>query len=1037
MTRSVRVLFGLFVASGFCGLIYQSIWSHYLKLLLGHAAYAQTVVLVVFIGGMAVGAWLAGRFAHRIRNPLWAYALAELLVGLAALVFHQVYVGVTDWAYASLLPVACQPDTWCLAQWSVAAALILPQSILLGTTFPFMTTGVLRLAPQTPGRRISLLYFLNSIGAVMGVLASGFVLIPQVGLPGALLTAGIGNVALAVVTYFVGKLNRNPLALGAAPMVDAAGAPAQSGAPGGPAPGGAPGGPAREYRLLLLIAGLTGLSSFVYEIVWIRMLALVLGSSTHAFELMLAAFILGLALGSLWIAQRIDRITDTVRFLAIVQVLMGVLAIATLPLYNWMFNLQAWLMAAVAPSENGYALFNLAALGLAALIMLPATICAGMTLPLITYRLMATGSGEKAVGYVYSVNTFGAILGVILTVHLGLPQLGLKGSLIVGGAIDVALGVVLLAALVAGGLRYRWNAAWSALGIVFTVGAMALFHLDPMKVASGVFRHGRPTVQPGTEFLYVRDGKAATVHVTRSPSSGVVAIATNGKVDGAANLTRSGSATETEATTDEHTMVLTGAIPLLYRPDAKNIAVIGFGTGISTATLLGSPNAVRVATIEIERAMVEGARHFLPLTKAAYEDQRSEIVFEDARSYFARGQRKYDLIVSEPSNPWVSGVAALFSEEFYRRIRGYLTDDGVLVQWVQVYETNPRLVASIVGALSKSFPAWQVYAANRGDLIIVAPRSGRLPQPSNAVFAMPEVKAWLDRIGVATPEQLAVRRIGTQADLGLYLQALRAAPNSDFFPIVDQNAPKARFMRASGEGVQGLTMMSVPVGELLNVEAAPVWLDKFSLRSPYFQELAQVYAQSIWAHFVKGEDMLEQMGPALINWMHLAKSAFIDCRGTGSERQDLLALFYLGYEMNAYLPRQQALEVWDRIIARKCVKPGSLADDWLRLHRAVAARDAAEMAKRGLALGKAVFTERTDLEREYVYLAVVGGSLASNRPEEAIGFHDAAWDRLPPLRRSTAGLLYVNELVSRARAATAASAVPPGGGASPPAGERK
>ena len=193
MTRSVRVLFGLFVASGFCGLIYQSIWSHYLKLLLGHAAYAQTVVLVVFIGGMAVGAWLAGRFAHRIRNPLWAYALAELLVGLAALVFHQVYVGVTDWAYASLLPVACQPDTWCLAQWSVAAALILPQSILLGTTFPFMTTGVLRLAPQTPGRRISLLYFLNSIGAVMGVLASGFVLIPQVGLPGALLTAGIGK----------------------------------------------------------------------------------------------------------------------------------------------------------------------------------------------------------------------------------------------------------------------------------------------------------------------------------------------------------------------------------------------------------------------------------------------------------------------------------------------------------------------------------------------------------------------------------------------------------------------------------------------------------------------------------------------------------------------------------------------------------------------------------------------------------------------------------------------------------------------------
>jgi spermidine synthase len=212
MKKRLLALQVLFALSGFCGLIYESIWSHYLKLFLGHAAYAQSLVLAVFMGGMGLGAWLVSRWTGRIRNLLWGYALVELVVGAAALSFHGAFGSIIGWAYESLLPAACSPEGLCIAQWLLATLLIAPQSMLLGATFPLMAGGVLRLAPQAPGRTIALLYFLNSIGAVVGVLVSGFVLIPAIGLPGALLTAGVGNVLLAVAVYFLGK----PIGEGAA-----------------------------------------------------------------------------------------------------------------------------------------------------------------------------------------------------------------------------------------------------------------------------------------------------------------------------------------------------------------------------------------------------------------------------------------------------------------------------------------------------------------------------------------------------------------------------------------------------------------------------------------------------------------------------------------------------------------------------------------------------------------------------------------------------------------------------------------------------
>src|SRR5262245_25661350 len=231
--------YALFIASGFAGLIYESVWTHYLKLYLGHAAYAQSLVLVVFMGGMALGAALCARVSARVRNPLAAYAAIEAAVGVFALVFHEVFVWVTDWSFATVLPGLGVDWLSLTAKILISCALILPQSILLGATFPLMSTGLARALPGASGEAIAMLYFANSLGAAAGVLASGFVLIAWAGLPGTLRTAGVLNLLIAAAVAVLSRPARHRTIEETIPEEDS-----------------------RSARLLLTVAFLTGLASF-------------------------------------------------------------------------------------------------------------------------------------------------------------------------------------------------------------------------------------------------------------------------------------------------------------------------------------------------------------------------------------------------------------------------------------------------------------------------------------------------------------------------------------------------------------------------------------------------------------------------------------------------------------------------------------------------------------------------------------------------------------------------------------------------------
>ncbi|MGH8751749.1 MAG: fused MFS/spermidine synthase [Burkholderiales bacterium] len=949
--RAPRNLFFLFfTASGFAGLIYESIWSHYLKLFLGHAAYAQTLVLAIFMGGMAVGSWVSSRYSGRWKNLFVGYALVEGMIGVLALIFHPVFETLTGFAYTSIMPALGSPALISAFKWGLSALLIMPQSVLLGMTFPLMSAGIIRAFPQSPGSSISMLYFTNSLGAATGVLVSGFVLIAWSGLPGALLTAGLINIALALLVWLLAKDADQTHHV----SVKESNLTASS---------------ASRYRLLLAISLLTGTASFIYEIGWIRMLNLVLGTSTHVFEIMLSAFIFGLAFGGLWIKRRIDQTGDPVRFLGLVQVVMGLLALSTLLLYRHTFDAMQLTFEALSKTEVGYAAFNVVSHLIALSIMFPAAFCAGMTLPLITYSLLKQGAGEKSIGAVYAANTVGAIAGVFLATHLGLPLLGLKGLITLGAGIDIALGLVLLWRLFEPG---RLAAPLATAAGVSAVAAVLLWvQLDSYKMASGIYRQ-TGFFTPGKEvLLFHEDGKTATVDLVKSPIGTI--ISSNGKPDASINMQ------EGQRTRDEITMVLSAALPLAARPEARTAAVIGFGSGLTTHTLLSANTLDEVDTIEIEPAMIEAARGFRPRVERAYADPRSRIFVEDAKTFFSTQNKKYDIIISEPSNPWVSGVSSLFSQEFYRLIQRHLNPHGVLVQWFQLYAMDISLVASVMQALAPFFPDYLIYATDDYDILIIASKEGRFSGDNANLFQMPLLAQELQKIGLHSMKDIEVRRIGSKKVLGPLFSSFDITPNSDYFPILDLNAARYLYYQQSAFELVALDSQTIPMLEMLEHRGDQY----YSITTEDAAGLSKIEyirkAKAIVQYYLGNKSGLALIPAELQKDMELATALYSDCQHAKSNDLWLDSLFRVAETTSPYLSARELNSLWSRFNFTNCQGLTPWQKDWLSLLKAVANRDADAMA----GIGENLLRQDVKFHPDYILAAAMIGNLAQGRFAES------------------------------------------------------
>ena len=785
--------------------MYEVLWSRYLGLYVGHSAYAQVLVLSVYLGGMAVGGLAVADLSKRLNDPIRWYAGAEAVLGVFGLLFHVLFVAVTEYSYDVLFPGVGSAAAVGALRWGLAGLLILPQAVVLGTTFPLMAAALVRADASRPGGGVALAYLLNTLGGAVGVLLAGFGFIAWFGLPGTSVAAAVLNFSAAgLVLGFAahgGSADATPI--DSEPDATEHSAPELTSA----APGLVP--------ILLVVAFGTALASFVYEIGWIRMLSLVLGSATHSFELMLSAFILGIAIGAWLIRRRADTSATPVRLLGWIQVGMGLAALASLPLYLGTFDVMGALVRSLSGDRGGYLLLNMGRYGLALVVMLPATVLAGMTLPMITGALLRSGRGEHTIGRVYGINTIGSVAGAGIAGLIALPLLGLKGLIIAGAAIDVALGLWLLER------SSRWTgapltkpaaAAVTAALLCTAVGIGVQF--TPDTLASGVYSARVASETDRRRSLFYQDGRTATVSAHIGTSDGVIVLATNGKPDASVGprwiMDRRDTLPELPIPQgrDFTTQILAPAVALAHRPDARTAANVGHGSGLTATSLLTSEALERLVTIEIEPLMVEGSVVFLPANEPAFTDPRMSYVFDDAKSYFSYQRERFDVIFAEPSNPWVSGIASLFTKEFYERISEFLGDGGVLGQWVQIYELDDDLVLSVVAALDEVFPSYRAYLVGDADLAIVA-------------SADPDL-AWPDW-SVVEGDAFRTMTVGAPPFRGQHMEPLflfdeetlrpvldrGVEPNSDYRPVLDLGAERARFEDSFAAGVYSLATSRV------------------------------------------------------------------------------------------------------------------------------------------------------------------------------------------------------------------------------------
>lgn len=695
-----------FFLSGASGLLFEAVWTRELTLVFGSTALAMSTVLSVFMGGLGLGSWLAGRLADRLSDRLRAYALAEAGVGLYALLVPVILLGYPGLNAAMYRLLGNSPVSLSLARFIAAALLLLVPTTLMGATLPLLSRHFIRaetmIEEASIAGTVGRLYAINTFGAVVGTFIGGFVLLPNVGVRATNFIGAATNLSLAVAVFWarrhaVTELNPLLTPTQAKPLAPFLATPAQ--------------------RTVALVAfGASGAVAMVDQVLWTRALAIIIGSSAYSFTLILLAFLVGLAGGAALITRLSARTTRPLEWLAGVH-------LATAAMIGLSFLLMDKLPAAFLALLRGGA-FSVDGVIfcqflLAALAILPATLCMGGVLPL-TIRVVASSlsSVGRDVGLAYSINTLGAIVGSFAAGFVVLPLFGLQRGLGIGALCTVTLAAALL---IAARPRHSWRLVAAALLPAMALWTMrALPRWNLAHFSAGLFRVSIAKDILAThkwtvpEVLYYHDGVATTVSIERW--SKTVALKNNGKVDASNGA-------------DMSTQIMVGLMPLLFwsaaHPDAARgprAAVIGFGSGVTIGAVTQFPVA-HADVVELEPAVVEaGTRFFGPYNHHPERDPRVRILIGDGRNFLTQADNKYDVIVSEPSNPWITGVSNLFTVDYWELARARLADDGVFCQWAQLYEMSPRHIKTILRSFAEVFPYTYAFSAEdlSSDVILVA-----------------------------------------------------------------------------------------------------------------------------------------------------------------------------------------------------------------------------------------------------------------------------------------------------------------------------
>ncbi|HWO88230.1 MAG TPA: fused MFS/spermidine synthase [Gemmatimonadales bacterium] len=774
-TTARYALFGaLFFLSGAAGLIYEQLWIRELQQFFGSTIHSITTVVATYMGGLGLGAWVLGRRIDRHRNPAHVYGLLELLIGgfgiLSPLIFAN--VGAAWIALARAL----EPGLWVATAIKAVVAFIvmLVPTFLMGGTLPVLTRAFAGQRRDRLRHELALFYGLNTVGGVAGCVLAGVVLVEHVGLWQSLVACGLLNFALGGIAIAASREHPEPT-MGATGEMAAASAVGMGldevAEEAEVAPAAVNLGASDATRKLAIwLIGITAFASLLYEIAWTRTLIMVVGSSTYAFTTILACFLLGIGLGSLIAVGHGKPARALLIKAAIVQ---GAVALTAALIFPFFRTLPVYIIATLqVPFLTGGELIALHTVPLV-LVVVPPALGLGLIFPILAeLSARATGQAGTETGRAYAANTLGSILGSIVTGFVLIHLIGSERTLVLGVAITATCAAVMAWHLYRERGETGVPTPGERLPVILAIGAVAIAVLTPAwssrLLDRGPAIYGRERMSRveldqflrgfGQEQLLYDEGWNATISVWRSAVS--TWLKTNGKTDASTNA-------------DMDTQVMLGLLPGLAHPEPGRAFVIGYGSGVTARTLADVQGIRELHIAEIEEGVLEASRFFESVNRNVLSDPRVRVINDDARSALQLAGEPYDIIVSEPSNPWIAGVASLYTREFFRIVRSRLAPGGILSQWVQTYRVPVSVVAVIVANLRAVFPHVEIWHSNTSDLIILAsdrPIVWRHERVAAHFEAGPVAEAMRDWIPASVPADLfgyfVLSDIGTTALAG-------------------------------------------------------------------------------------------------------------------------------------------------------------------------------------------------------------------------------------------------------------------------------
>ena len=708
---------GCFVLSGIAGLLYQTIWSRQYSLVLGTSEAAVSVVLAAYMLGLALGAAIIPRWLHaESGRSLRTFALLELGIAVCAVAIPLLLAQLGSW-YITLAGGLPDPPsaTGLLPRLYFAATclLLLMPTMLMGATLPVLAGFAVRATEQT-GPRIATLYAANTLGAAAGALAGGWWLIPDFGLRQSTIVAIALNLLVVLIAYAISRTVEGQRSAAASTEPSTAAAAQDASV-------------LRTRIVLLTLAATSGFVALTYEVLWTRMLSHALGSSLAAFSTMLASFLLGIGLGSLFSTRRLSAHGAAMAY-AMTQV--GVAAAAAVA-QLWLGQLATNLSAAELASR-------------AIVAMLPATLFMGAAFPLLIRLLSDQGvESTRATGQVYAYNTIGAVSGALAAGMWLIPALSFEGTARLAVTLSLTAGVAAV-------WQLTTIAQWNKVAVSVAALVVVLAFRPPLPAAiidASLIDDSTEGVQ---RFLAV--GRSATVLV-KERDDGSFYLRTNGLPE--ATVRRFGTPPV------RHSQRWLTALPLTARPEARSMLVVGLGGGVAVEDVPRQFEVIDV--VELEPQVIAANSSYARLrANDPLADSRIRLVENDARNALNLTARRYDIIVSQPSHPWTAGAANLYSREFLQITRSRLNADGVLLLWINAQFIDERLLRSIAATLSDVFPEVRLYRPEPMELMFLA---------SAAPLAPERLALQSDSVLTRYPDYFAAAGINTVEDLAACLAA--------------------------------------------------------------------------------------------------------------------------------------------------------------------------------------------------------------------------------------------------------------------------